>query len=181
LDHRRIKERYFDEPCLQSAFHGWNWVVNSTGGYAGSDAQDSTQIRKGNGNTTNNPRLTINNFNFESRDTDRSFGARPTAVYDLVNAHRITNNTGFTLTQFSLGYRLVRNHLRTRQRSTNHKCELLHRQPHRLAHRSLQVGTFSQPRHSVYSSDSLTAVNNVYGNAAGKFNMLAPTTVTGIN
>jgi len=39
---------------------------------------------------------------------------------------------------------------------------------------SLNLGT-------VYSSDSLTAVNNVYGNPAGKFNMLAPTTVTGFN
>jgi hypothetical protein len=83
-----------------------NFTGNTTGWYAGSNLQDSTNIRVADGAQSNDASTQITNFYFTSSDTDRSFGGRATADYPMVLALRLKNNTGVTLTEFTLSYTL---------------------------------------------------------------------------
>ena len=158
------------------------WSGNSTGWYAGSNSQDSTNIRAGNGNDGGtNAGSQINNYYFASTDTDRSFGGRPTSTVPMVIALQLTNTTGSTLTEFTLGYRLETTQWRASgTQATASMSYLVGSSP-----TNWRTDSFtSAPTlnlSTVYSGDTAVANTNVDGNAAGNFSTLTPTTITGLN
>ena len=156
-----------------------NWVGNSTGWYAGSNAQDSSNIRAGNGNESSNTGGRINNFYHVSGDTDRSFGGRPTGTVPMNLALRLNNQTGVTLTEFTLGYRLEVTYWRANGNQTT-------------ANVSYYVGNPTNWRTDAFTAaptlnlttvygGNLSANNtNVDGNAAGNYTTVNAT-ITGVN
>ena len=159
-----------------------NFTGNSTGWYAGSNLQDSTSIRVGTGNDGGtNAGSQINNYYHLAANTDRSFGGRPTASIPLVIALQLSNTTGTTLTEFTLGYALETTQWRANgTQATASMSYLVGSTPS-----NWRTDTFtSAPTlnlSTVYSGDTTVGVSNVDGNAAGNFNTLAPKTITGLN
>jgi hypothetical protein len=165
--------------ATQSVASGVTWTGNSTGWYAGNATQDSSQIRVGNGNDSNNAGLTINNFFFNSGDTDRSFGGRPANTVPLVMALRLTNNTGITLTQFTLGYRLETTQWRANGVHATANVGYFIGNP-----TDWRTGSFTSTPSlnltTIYGGNATLNNQNVDGNASGNFTSTSGT-VTGLS
>lgn len=83
-----------------------NWVpgASSLGWYSGFTGTDTFNATNG---TDNNGGSLLSNFFFVKEDADRSLGGRPTGgAGGLILGLRLTNNTGATLSEFTLGYAL---------------------------------------------------------------------------
>jgi hypothetical protein len=157
-----------------------NFTGNTTGWYAGSNSQDSTSIRVGNGNQTDNASILIYNYYFTSSDADRSFGGRPTGSVPVVLALRLNNSTGVTLTNFTLSYALEVTQWRANGNQATANVAYFIGNPTNWRTDAF-TATPTLNLTTVYGGDTAVAVNNVDGNHIGNRASLAPTTITGLN